>query len=531
MYYELPINFKTGGSRIVAVSYFPQFDTDNLVNGFVALISDITETKRNETSLKLTQHMIDHAGDAAGWIADGKIAYVNRKACELLGYSRNQLLTMEIYDIFPELAIDNKGYKIWKIVKKQGEFSFEISIKTDTDSPAHVEISATHLIYDEVEYTLFFIRDITKRKQAQNALIHHEKRLDLALSAAQLAIWDWTITPGELFFSEGWAKILGYEMIKVPLDLERVLDAVHYKDKPRIRSLINRFASGELKDGTDESKIQTKTGDYVWVQVNAKVVDWDDKGSPLRVIGIGKDITESKQVEQALLDYQTQLKSLTSQLMQAEHLERKRIATYLHDGVCQYLSSANMQLSFFRDQETSEEKAGKIDRILNSIKSAYRVSRNLTFDLHPPVLNELGLEAAIDELVKDFEGQTGLKCIFEHSGPDLDLKRNLRGYIYRMIQELLSNIRKHAQAECCQISLVRKPNQMRINIEDDGRGFSMEETIVKKSKNQGFGLFSIQEQLLQLGGWIEIGARRGKGGLVKLYIPVYSDDITYKEIK
>lgn len=523
--YEKLIHYESRENRWVAASYIPQYDKNNRIRGFVALVSDITETKKTEKSYRLTQHMIDHAGDAAGWIVDGKIKYVNQKACELLGYSKQELLSMYVYDVVPELANDDKGEKIGKIIKNQGAFNFEMEIKTKTDQPIQVEISATHLIYDHTEYSLFFIRDITRRKQAQNALIHHEKRLDLALSAAQLAIWDWIISPGELFFNEGWAQMLGYETIETPIDLETVLAAVHYNDKPGIRNLINRFATGEQTEVVVESRIQTKSGKYIWVQVDAKVVDSDVNGVPLRVIGIGKDISESKQVEQALIDYQNQLKSLTTQLVHAEHQERKRIATYLHDGVCQFLSSANMQLSLFRDQETSKEKIENITRILETIKSAYKVSRTLTFDLHPPVLNELGIEAAIEEFIKEFSVQTGLKCSFKHSGPERDLKRNLRGFIYRMIQELLTNVNKHAQANSCKILFIRKSNKILVSIEDDGQGFTLDDAVTTQSENRGFGLFSIQEQLLQIGGWIEISSPEGKGAVVMLYIPVYPDDL------
>jgi len=240
------------------------------------------------------------------------------------------------------------------------------------------------------------------------------------------------------------------------------------------------------------------------------------------------DISKQKDAELTALKYQKKLKMLALQLERTEEQERKRIATDLHDGVCQFLVSAKLQLSVLRSNADENGESDKIDNIQDVIESAYSQARTLTYDLSPPVLHELGLEMALGRYLSEMEKQFGLSTEFVEKGPDVDLSRDLRSMLYRVIRELLLNIIKHAKASKVDVRLIRQVGGVDITVTDDGVGFSLDELDIEKNKNSGFGLFNVQEKLSYINGKIDIKRGKTHGSEARVFVPLDTDSSVFR---
>jgi len=245
----------------------------------------------------------------------------------------------------------------------------------------------------------------------------------------------------------------------------------------------------------------------------------------------GLDITERKRVEEKLLAYQKQLKSLASQMTLTEEQERRRIATELHDNITQSLAMSKLKLDLVSDSKpsSSADLAVVLNETSRNIEQIIQEVRTLTFDLSSPILYELGFEAAVAEWLTERIGKGhGIATEFEDDEQPKPLDDDTRTVLFRDVRELLTNVVKHAQAKKVKVSIRKDRSRIHVIVEDDGRGFDPEKVAATAAKNGVFGLFSIRERLKQLGGNIEIESGSGHGTRVTLLAPLKSKSLEEK---
>ena len=226
-----------------------------------------------------------------------------------------------------------------------------------------------------------------------------------------------------------------------------------------------------------------------------------------------------KQAEEKILDDQKQLRSLTAELLLSEERERRKIARDLHDSVGQILSFSDRELGILR-KSAPEKLIKSVDEIRHHIKQAVQQTRTLTFDLSPPVLYDIGFEAAVEELVEQFSKERKIECHFENGDLGKPIADYMKILLYRSIRELLMNAAKHSKAKLVKISSSRVNDAIRIIVEDDGTGFDTSRLEPKKGTSKGFGLFSIRERLTHIGGQLEIHSGSGNGTRVTMLVPL-----------
>ncbi len=247
------------------------------------------------------------------------------------------------------------------------------------------------------------------------------------------------------------------------------------------------------------------------------------------VIHNEKELREINQRrEEESLKYQARLRTLSSELSLAEERERRRIATQLHDRIGHALTNSAMKLRQLINQTPGD--GGNTLKILNDthelIDQSIQDTHTLTFELSPPILYDLGLEAAIDWLAEQTQLQHGLavECIDDQKPKPID--ESLRVLLFQATRELLFNIVKHARATQVKISIAKENDSIRIAIEDNGIGFDAAKQKPDGARKGGFGLFSIRERLANQGGRLEIKSNPGGGSRVTLISPMESIDKT-----
>ena len=236
-----------------------------------------------------------------------------------------------------------------------------------------------------------------------------------------------------------------------------------------------------------------------------------------------QEIARRAQSEEQLLAYQGQLRSLASELILAEEKERRRIASDLHDQIGQALAVSLLSLGGLEASASSPEVSGRLREVRELIDQAFRDSRSLAFDLSPPILYELGLDAAVEALAQQMQARHGIRIAFEGDEHPKPLDDGVRVLLFQSVRELLFNVIRHAQAGKAKISVHRDQNDIQIEVEDDGVGFDASRVGVSAGRPGGFGLFNLRERLDLLDGRFEIESRPGRGTRARMVAPLKRD--------
>ena len=245
---------------------------------------------------------------------------------------------------------------------------------------------------------------------------------------------------------------------------------------------------------------------------------FDKKNRIIGVIHICRDITERKRAEEQLKSSREKLRNLTAHLNLVREEERKHIAREIHDELAQALTALKIDLFWMNkrlsgDQQELKDKITSMSGLIDmTIKSVRRISS----ELRPGLLDDLGLQAAMEWQAKEFQSRTGIKCEIDFRTDALNLEQDLVTAIFRIFQETLTNVARHAEATKVKVSLSETTDCLSMEVSDNGRGITDEQITNPKS----FGLMGIQERVHLLGGIIKIRGVRGKKTVVKLDIPL-----------
>ncbi len=241
------------------------------------------------------------------------------------------------------------------------------------------------------------------------------------------------------------------------------------------------------------------------------------------VFTVAHDVTDRKAADEELARYQQRLRQLASQLSKVEERENRRLAEILHDTLAQDLFAAGAKLALMKYPDRLENPDTIRKEAEDIISHATELTRTLTFELFPPALYEVGLDAALEWLCRSFRKTRGLECTFLCEGETLDLVQDMRTLLYQGARELLGNVYKHAGARRAEVRLEFREVEIVLEVDDDGCGFDLDDLGVSQlddEKRGGFGLFNIRERLGQLSGELSIGTSPLGGGRVTITVPV-----------
>ncbi len=490
-------------------------------------LRDITERKQAEEALRESEERyrtILETTQEGYYEVDikGNFTFLNDSFCRIQGYTRDELMDVnnrqcvdkesaqKIYQAFNQVYTTGEPYKAfdWEILKKDGTKRF-------------VE-SSVSLIRDSKDERIGFrgiVRDITERKQAEEALQASKELFEKTFVSQRDAIFllDAINPPTILDCNPAATEVFGYTRQEM---VGRTMDFLHV-DETALREFQRHLYSTIFEHGflhLFEFRMRRKDGTVFPTEHSVTPLK-DEQGERIGWVSVVRDITEHKQSEEKLRTYQEQLRSLVAELSLVEEQERRRIATDLHDNIGQILAMTKIKLGALREKESPIDLARPVDEIRKLIEQAIQYTRSLTFDLSPPVLYELGVEAAVEWLTEQIQEQSGILIDFEDDKKPKPMDDKVYIPLFKAVRELLINIVKHAQAHKAKVSIRREGNNIRIRVEDDGVGFNPLKTDCL-GKTIGFGLFNIREQLNSIGGYLEIQSEPGQGTRITLVTPL-----------
>lgn len=361
--------------------------------------------------------------------------------------------------------------------------------------------------------------EMARRAQAEEALQESETSLIEAQRIAHLGNWDWNIVSNELRWSDETYRIFGLSPQGFGATYEAFLESVHPDDRELVKESVSRTLRNSETYSIDHRIVLPDGSDRI-VHEKAEILR-DEADKAVRMIGTVQDITERKRTEEKIREYQDELRALSSELSLAEERERKRLAAALHDSVGQTLAISKLRLGELGQLLMTGESKKLLHELRDIFEKGIRQLRTLTFELSPPILYELGLEAALEWLGEQFEQQHGVKFHFESDDAPLkDMNQTARVLLFQSVRELLLNVGKHAKAQHVNVSISSNEGDVIVVVEDDGVGF--DDTSVREHSydKNSFGLFSIRERMWHIAGTMQIESKSGSGTTVTLSAPM-----------
>lgn len=317
-----------------------------------------------------------------------------------------------------------------------------------------------------------------------------------------------------IFANDKFCEISKYSREELLGQDHRIVNSA-YHPKEFMRNLWKTIARGKVWHG--EIRNRTKDGSYYWVDTTI-VPFLDEKGKPYQYVAVRHDITQRKFLEESI-------KELPQRILQAQEKEKNRIAKDIHDDLGQSLATLKMMIQSSMAEFSQENSVlgDSFDKMVKDINSIIEKTRSIATGLRPPTLEVLGIDAAIAVLLEDFKKKNGLKV--KYSGESLSgiAFQGESIHFYRIIQEALNNVSKHAQASKVDINTELSEQKLIVTIRDDGKGFAP----VRRRKRdiaddiiRGLGLSIMEERANSLGGNFQITSRIGTGTMITMSFPI-----------
>lgn len=377
-----------------------------------------------------------------------------------------------------------------------------------------------YLIKGELQPALLArsIRYAIERQRLTTSLATSEERFELAITGASAGLWDWDPRMDRVFFATRFKEIVGYTDEEMPNDLGFFRSRIHPDDRSRTDRVLELFFNGPGELNI-EYRVRTKSGVYRWINSRGKALR-DEAGVVNRIVGWIMDVTERKQAETRLQESQERLRRLATRLQAAQEAERARIAREIHDDLGQTLTGLKMDLRWLTRKIDGDGLSGPVRTKIGEMEAladhTIEVVQRIAIELRPSVLDSLGLAEAIRDEARRFAARSGVGMTVNVAADFENPPALVATACFRILQELLTNVARHAEAGAVVIDLAMEDGVARLVVRDDGKGFPPEVLSARSS----LGMLGMAERAADLGGKIQFDSGPGIGTMATLHIPL-----------
>lgn len=351
--------------------------------------------------------------------------------------------------------------------------------------------------------------DITDHVSRQEQLQESNERFRQVIKATSEAIWDWDVAADEVHRGEGFRNLFGTDLGTAPMEMRNSF--VHPDDRERIRESLQVALDSDATTWQEEYRFLCLNGNYKICSDRASIIR-NRKGQAIRVIGAMRDITVQRELESELRRKENHRRQAISKaVIDAQEKERFEISFELHEQISQTLTTCHLLLQDLHcgeDQERLEFCRTLLNQSINSI-------RNISHRINPGTLELIGLQGSLENFITIIGKDSRLEIDLNTSGLDrnANLPVELQLAAYRVVQEQLNNIRKHAEATSVSIHLKMDGGKFSIDIEDNGKGFEAHQ------QTHGLGLANMQHRAEMHQGEMSIQSVMGKGTRLRVEFP------------
>ncbi|VVN68395.1 PAS domain S-box protein [Pseudomonas fluorescens] len=504
----------------MAIVAWQRRQQSSLEQRLLAAREDIAQREASEEALRLTQFSIDQSTVGILWVNwDSHVRYANRAAESMLGYAPGGVIDRPLIDFEPGLNMD-RWLTLWKRARasEEGPQSFETHCVRADGSILPTDVSLSFMRFRDGEYLVVYLNDVTERRRALAALQESEARLQGIAANVPGLVFRLERAPvtGQIDFayiSEGSESLVGYSPATLSQRDKGLRSLVHPDDKASYHQTQDQALDTD-KDWSWQGRIVTRQGEQRWAEIKAitrrledGAVVWD---------GIVWDISESKRIELELASSREQLRELSAHLESVREEEKARIAREVHDELGQMLTVLKLETSMC-ELAYAQLDPGLNER-LNSMKrliaQLFQLVRDVATALRPPIL-DAGIASAIEWQARRFEARTQIPCLVQvpDNLPALSDAKAIG--LFRILQEALTNVMRHAQAHTVELSLTLEGDDLCLTVSDDGQGF-----VPTTGRSTSFGVVGMRERVLIMGGSLSLESELGEGTTLSVRVPL-----------
>jgi len=518
-----------GTYRLLLARGVPILDDQGSVIEWVGTCIDITESKQAELAVRESEERLritlSSIGDAVLTTdAQGVVTYLNPVAERLTGWPTPEAAGLPLGQVLPLIneithqPTENPVVRVLQTGQVVGLGNHTALVSRD-GRVIPIEDSAAPIMDAAgcpVGVVLVF-HDVSEKRQAEAALLDSHDRLRLTTGAAEIGLWEWDVPSNTATLDERCLSLFGLPAGGA-LAYPEVLQAIHPDDRAGLETAL-QAALVDRSVFHAEFRIPTSDGTVRWVYARGQGV-YDPAGNPCKMPGVVMDITGRKAVEAEILANQARLE-VQRRLIEQREQERQRIARDLHDGPVQALLAATFALHGLREVDCSDEVRRALEHIQASVQEQVNELRAYAGELRPPILAKFGLAKAIRSHLDSFRPKhPGITINFEETSVGPLLPEPARVTLYRIYQESLANLVRHAQASEVTIRLTKMDHQAHLDIQDNGVGFTVPEDWLELARHGHLGLVGMRERAEAVGGSLAVASQPGQGTCIQVIVPI-----------
>ena len=496
----------------------PYLTSDRRVDGAVVSIVDIDALEKGKALLTEARDYAEGIVDTVReplLVLDAQrcVRSANRSFYETFGVTREQVEGQRLDTLGqPRWVVPEFSAMLDRLGSNNGEGRFE-DVFTQFGGRA-MRVSGRPLNRRDQRWLLLAFEDLTEQMKQSEALRRSEKALRDMLSAASEAIIIADQAGRITYVNTMAAQTFGYALEEMKgLSVDTLVPDGRREMHPRDRASFHAEPRSRPMGHERELQGRRKDGTVFPAEVGLSTMEGEE--GPL-VVAFVTDITPRKESEARISVYRENLRQMAFDAAVAEERQRRRLALDLHDNVGQTLALAQLRL---KTVPAPPVGATDLSEGIKLIAKALNDTRELTFELSPPVLYDLGLPAAVAWLGEQLESQHQLHVEVDADAPFAKLDDEVAGLLFRAVRELLTNVVTHAQVTQASVSLRRDDGHLVVGVEDKGTGFDPARA---SEAERGFGLFSVREQITRLGGTFEAQSNPGQGTRITLSVPLHA---------
>jgi len=445
---------------------------------------------------------------------DETILFVNEVTARALGTKATDLLGKKQKDLFHPTLAAHHSEAIQRV------FSTGEAVFTENQQDAQLRSGwvDTRLLpfrdpTGDIVAVVGIVRDVSEQRHAQEALALREAYLRSMLDNFPYLVWFKDNNGKFQIVNRPFATAAGQ---KNPADLVGRDDFAFW---PHELSAQYREDDFEVMRTRQQKLVEEEIvdrGESRWFETFKSPV-YDAAGKVIGTTGVAHDITQRRQLQEEQRRSREQLRALAAHVESVREQERVRIAREIHDELGQSLTCMGMDLAFLDKlvDPNNKEAGARIAALVELVRDTIRCVRRISSELRPSILDDLGLGAAIEWVARDFETRTLIPCTVQVP-EEVSLPSELATPLFRICQEALTNVARHANATRVSISLDFSVDHVSLAVHDDGRGITQEEI----QRNGSLGLLGMKERVAMLGGTLEVQGQEGQGTTLTARIKV-----------
>lgn len=446
---------------------------------------------------------------------NGDFYFVNQKFTDMTGYSLSELIERPYGDMLSEPSRKFIEDKIKK--RKMGvRENYELQLQTKSGKQIWVNVAANPIFDNEGNYTgaLAMYTDITDRIRLQEELRKSAEYYRILFQQSPHPYQSLNADGCFIDVNDVWLETLGYS--KEDVINKWFGDFLHEDDQQRFAEQYRQFLDQGEIHGLD-FRMKRRTDEYIDISFDGRVGK-TETGTFDQAYCLWRDVSSERKAQMALLRSEDKLRALTNYLQTAIENERAHLAREIHDEFGQLLTGLKIDLAWCRRNIQDKKKLiVRFEQMNSYIDAAIKISRRLSSELRPGLLDDLGLIPAMEWYIGEFQNRSDIRCHLNCPENEPGLHTQLKTTVFRIFQESLTNIARHAKATKAQISLRFEADFVRLEITDDGIGITINEI----NNNRSLGLLGMQERAKQIGGSVEIVGNANQGTKVVACVPIH----------